>query len=63
MENFKVRVVNGIVCESQEAYDKLVSRLKYDGLYFQSGYEDKTQIDENWVDGYTMSKINGSCGC
>jgi hypothetical protein len=63
MKDFKVIRVNGVICKSQEAYDRQVSQMKWDGLLLHSRYEGKDMICEGWITEYAMSKIDGSCGC
>jgi hypothetical protein len=63
MKNFKVIQVNGVMCETQEAYDQQVVKMKWEGLLLHSRYEGKDVIQEGWITEYAMSKIDGSCGC
>ena len=63
MESFKIVKVNNVVCKTQEVYDIQVANMKWDGLILHSRYEGKDMISESWIDSYTMSKIDGSCGC
>ena len=63
MKNFKTVKANNVICETQEAYDIQVAKMKWDGLMLHSRYEGKDMIQEGWIDGYAMSKIDGSCGC